>query len=374
MPALVFKGKNLNISFADDAITFYPVFQYYEGDSEHKLRNCLSVIEDCHGIQFVIKRLPDKVSTTENEKFIQALEAIHKKNVTTPEKSKKMTVQDGATTTISTSGEEENEEDELPSESFKQTKQTDDELSPDSYTLKSQSKNIFDYDKFVRRNDDDHMLYHRDSFILDESHWHIKFTCLLNIDQLVEILNIFIKHQLLTKHEQTKFLEAVEKRYSDARIVLSNTLTTEKEADAKTIIAFIKKCPDNDILKNLHGYLTAKVFDYLRSEPITDQNDSSATERKKYQGSDSNGQIVATSREWSLIEKAITLQMAHNIQNHCTRFTPALGKQYAKRLKHQFCFFSISRNAKHGVKKKSSAYLAIKNADAETIEGKLERL
>jgi hypothetical protein len=42
MPALTFACKLMNLSFAYDAITVYPTFEYYEKPG---LRNCLKVIE-----------------------------------------------------------------------------------------------------------------------------------------------------------------------------------------------------------------------------------------------------------------------------------------------------------------------------------------
>jgi len=312
MPALTFKGKYVNISYADDTLTFYPTFAYYENDTEHKFRNCLNVVKACGNLNFVIKRLDDKKSTQENEQFISALESINSK--------------------------------------------------------KSAGSCL--YDKFVMRCDDDHMLYHRENnadqsvFKLDASHWHIKFNLILNQEQMNDVLNIFISNGLLAVEEKNTFITAVNYRYSQNHEQLTALLSNEKETDTNKILTFITTCQDNDVLVNLHHYLTTEKFDYLRE--ISD-------EKIAYQGTNRNGQIVKTSKTWAQIEKAFTLQISHNIQTQCTQFTSELGKTYATRLDNQYTFFAIKRKAKHGPTAKSKTYEAMTNADENILNQKYEK-
>jgi hypothetical protein len=292
MPALTFKGNLVNLSYVDDALTFYPNFSYYEEDSGQSLRNCLKVFKQCNKLNFVISRLNGYHSTQNNERFISCLEQI-------------------------------------------------------------QAGKICSYDKYVIRTDDDHLLYHRDSYNLNDSHWHIKFRRILNKDQLATILNIFENSMLITHEEKLDFLAAFDQRYIECRNRLDRELDGICQEDVGTVIInFVNRCSDNDILSDLHKYLLEEKFDFIRAV--------NGSEIPRFQGCNRQGQVVPTHIAWAKIEKAIAVQMVHNIQKQCTDFSPRLAKVSAKRLGNQCSFFAIPRKAKHGPNAKSKLYIALK--------------
>jgi hypothetical protein len=68
---------------------------------------------------------------------------------------------------------------------------------------------------FVHRNDLDHHLYHEDSFNIDDTHYHMKFSRVLDEQTLDRVLSIFVQFDLVTKQEKTNFLTA----YQQANII-----------------------------------------------------------------------------------------------------------------------------------------------------------
>lgn len=297
MPALTYKCKLVNLSYADMVFTLYPTFEYYQ----HKgLRNCLEKIEmECCEYDFIIKFLPGETPRIENYHFVNSLYQIQ---FTHPE-----------------------------------------------------------YDRYIRRKDPDHLLYHKDNFKISDSHYHIKFKSILSREQIIFILDTCVKHQLIEETEKQQFLEALSDRYARMKEDITHLLVANQLIDLKNLLNYISKCEDNDILSNLHEYLLTKDFDYLRLKS------TSAT--KSWQGTNHEGQIVETSEVWARLEKAITLQMIHNIRIRCNPFISQIGSEYANNLASNHRFFSIKRKST-SVKSTNDAYAAFCDADAEKLDKK----
>jgi hypothetical protein len=207
MPALTFACKLMNLSFAYDAITVYPTFEYYEKPG---LRNCLKVIEtQCNKLEFVIETLPEEKTTAENDKFIKTLSTLQK------------------------------------------------------------AQNI--YERYILRNDADHGIYHKDRYKLDDSHFHVKFNTILSRENIASVLDVFIENKMLTAEEKESFLVALDMRYVDSRDSLDVILEDNKDIDTDMILEYINIQTDIDLLTDLHSYLSLEKFDYLRVQSDADK-------------------------------------------------------------------------------------------------------
>lgn len=122
------------------------------------------------------------------------------------------------------------------------------------------------------------------------------------------------------------------------------------------------------MLVDLHQYLLEQKFDYLRTNPAGD--------RSTWQGTDANGQIVKTSESWSMIEKAIELQMAHNIEKGC-RFTYRVARDRAKELS-MHRFFGVKHNLVEDAavmqEPQSPSVIAFEGKDTDTFDKRYESL
>ncbi|OGT46741.1 MAG: hypothetical protein A3E83_03555 [Gammaproteobacteria bacterium RIFCSPHIGHO2_12_FULL_41_20] len=243
------------------------------------------------------------------------------------------------------------------------------------HTLTEDGRNINDcarklavtvpgFDRTVQREDDDHALYHQDGFQIDNSHFHFKFLRRLTRAELVQIVDILASHQLLSAEERSAFLSAYDTRYQQARAALDRlTLAHNQQADYRAIIALIGTQTDNDILANLHDHLNEPRFAYLHK--LADGEASNI-----YQGTTNQRDTVApSSQAWMQIEKAITLQMAHNIQTGCSRFTPHVGHERATQLAQTHRFFNLPRRIKSG-KATNSMCTALDHGNASELDRK----
>lgn len=296
MPALTRACRYTKLSFYHDTFTLYPTFEYYQNPG---LRNCLEAIAvDCGKLDFVIKFLPDQTPTKENLEFVKGLTELK---------------QDHA-----------------------------------------------EFDRYVRRVDPDHWLYHKDTYHYDDSHWHIKFKSILTRAQLSLILNIFAKHQILSSQEKEAYLKDYDLRYKVYRLQVAKSLWGNKDKDMRKIIEkFIMTCPDNDLLADLNKFLSSEKFDYLREM-------SSADVVGRWCGVDRSNQAVATSKAWSWIQKAIRLQMSLNIKKDVKFFTPQIGSERTKQLTRAFSYFN-SKSRPYVEGQGSKIAVAFANGDEKEL-------
>ena len=183
---------------------------------------------------------------------------------------------------------------------------------PDYMSEKCVSNLQFDSElgpiRYVHREDDDHSLYHQDTFHMDDGHMHVKFRSKLTENELEHLLQVFVNYQLITPFEKYFFLLGHVFRHGCARVAINKilglnlgeveSLTPSVEESTRNIISYLKTIQDNDILIDLHLYLLSSTFDYLR--------ENAAGEISIWQGTDAYGNVVKTSKSWAIIEKSIT--------------------------------------------------------------------
>lgn len=303
MPALIFKGCFANFSFTFDGITIYPTFEYYQKPG---LRNCLDAIQTaCGKLDFVIKILPDEKPTKQNLSFIQSLNSVKDSGIS--------------------------------------------------------------YDRYVRRQDQDHALYHQDNFKLEASHWHIKFKNVLGYDNVNTILGIFNKFDLLKPDEKQAILDQLKERYALWRTKLNDGLTKDPMHDVKFIIEHVvNECPDIDILLDLHSFLLSPPFAYLRKQSKEDS-------LTHWQGTDASGAVKPCSKAWAMIEKNVAYRIDMLLIKGVTQFTASVGEERAKQFAAGHVFFAIKRKAtaKQNVNK---IYEAFVQGDCVSLEAKKNKL
>ena len=231
----------------------------------------------------------------------------------------------------------------------------------------------YHFDHYIKHDDDDHPLHHSnllDDFELTTQHYHCKFTVPLTEDIILDLLNTLKGHNLINLGELIGCFMSLDNHYTAALSHLTTTLSTAQDslADTKTIISFIEHCPNNDELYRVHSALLGTQYNYLRTATQADA--------KTWQGTDANNQLAITSENWAMIEKAISLQLAHNIQTQCANFSHSLGDEYAHEFQAAHTFFAIKRTRKAGIDPKaiSSTYKALEQADADTLDMKYEKL
>ncbi|MHB1948330.1 MAG: hypothetical protein ACYCQI_09480 [Gammaproteobacteria bacterium] len=240
--------------------------------------------------------------------------------------------------------------------------------------------------RFVKRKEDDHAIYHKDTFDFHHLHSHFKFNHPLNRGELQQILAILIQYKLITPEERSAFFIAYDHRYATSRKQLTRKLlnpevnvhskmieiatvagskTSYKKADKTIVIQSIKTCLDNDILADLHALLKTTPFDYLRE--LTSKHKISF-----WRGTNVKGDIVKTSRSWAMIEKAIFLQMAHNIAKE-SKFTKDVGYAYAQDLARAHHFFKIGRHCLNPYNT-SKTYRAFKNGETLKLDREYQKV
>lgn len=188
---------------------------------------------------------------------------------------------------------------------------------------------------------------------------------MLTRDQLAGILDVFVKHTLLAEDEKNSFLNKYDKRYFDTRAKLFAELKNQKYADTKTIIGFIKECQENDLLANLHQYLLAPQFDYLRKY-------TGYIHTSFWQGTSANERVETSSKSWSMIEKALSLQMAHNVEVKVSLFSESVAKERAQQMSKCHPFFAIKRNTLSFSRDCNQSFEAFKSHDVRTFDKKYE--
>lgn len=222
-------------------------------------------------------------------------------------------------------------------------------------SLKHQQNVIFD--KVIQRKDDNHDFYHHDELDSDKPHFHLKFHQMLSREQVVQLLDVFVHHEILSEQEKNIFLLEYELRYKTVRQALLEDCTGQIENDEKVIIDFIRNCTDNDILADLHDYMVKPIFDYLRNGALS---------KDVWVGMNYVGREVYTNKTWAMIEKCISLKMAMNVAQNVF-LTPALGDQIATQLHSTHSFFAMKHKAT-ATQKTNKAYNALKMGDEDQLK------
>jgi len=221
-------------------------------------------------------------------------------------------------------------------EAYQESVRKNDEYERSRSTIKENS----DYEKNIHRDDDDHAFYHLDDCSLEDTHAHWKFRTPMTRKKLELILQELKKHQLISDDEETGFLAAYDERYIRALHDLCSSLsrTCDIDIDTRAIINYIKSCNDNDIIHFLHQALLSDRFNYLRV--IT-----AAPLEYLWQGTDTREEVVETSKQWAMIQKAISLQLANNIRTECDRFSDKVARERATQLRMCYPFFALKRKS-----------------------------
>lgn len=214
------------------------------------------------------------------------------------------------------------------------------------------------FDRFVYQNEDDHKIYHLNKLNLDAEHVHLKFRSKMTKNIIIDILNAFITNNVITDAEKTQALEEYDTHFRGEREKFTTLLTgLDQSDDTDAIIKWISTCRANEVLTDIHDYLTETKFDYLREYSNSSQ----------WQGSDRNQKIVPTSKQWARIEKAFALQMQRNIYE-IANFTANVGKNRAAQFSSGHSFFAIKRKTKSGVNTESKNYHLFSDAKASLLQ------
>lgn len=220
---------------------------------------------------------------------------------------------------------------------------------------------IMDFDKTVMREDDAHDLYHKDTYRQYDRHFHLKFKHILTPNRFKKILDVLVEQKLLAQNEANLFFFCLKARIDLQNEILQECLTLDIAKDTKTIIQYINKCNNNDILASVHTHLSTEQFNYLRIPQNT-----------TWQGTDKNETVVITSNEWAMIEKAFSLKMAKNIQENCSQFTKTLGQQQAREFAQSHRFFSLKRKTNSN-KESNNTYQYLSSGDSHRLEQSYEK-
>jgi hypothetical protein len=233
--------------------------------------------------------------------------------------------------------------------------------------------------RFIHRHDDDHDLYHQDSFSIDKSHYHLKFHRALTRTQLSQVLDVFEEAELIIREQKEAFMASFDARYLEVReaankicvqVDKDETLSARKKHDVTGLLQLIGSIRDNDRLVDLHDHLLSNTFDHLRE--ITEVHPS-----KEWQGVDRSGAVVKTSKAWAGLEKAISLQMIKNLQEQSQRFSSDFGKERARQLADSHRFFGIKRTRSLADPNKARTFKtldAFARADSTTLERKYKKV
>ncbi|OGV27735.1 MAG: hypothetical protein A3F18_00685 [Legionellales bacterium RIFCSPHIGHO2_12_FULL_37_14] len=183
--------------------------------------------------------------------------------------------------------------------------------------------------RFIHRDDNDHDMYHHDNFLLDDNHYHLNFTHEITREKLDEVLSIYLDQNIITAAEKSDFLAKFDARLHDIDDHFDQVFANSNlDNFIKNILTYIKDTEDNELLTHLHKYLLNSKFDVLRT--------ASSEETSHFRGTNANDEVVPTSKVWGDIEKAISLQMAHNIRVN-TKFDVNVAQgRYIELCDHRF--------------------------------------
>lgn len=218
------------------------------------------------------------------------------------------------------------------------------------------------FNRLITIPNEDHTFYHDDDLFNYKrwvpNHVHLKFNIQITYQLLTNVLVLFIPSGLLSESNKEQFLAMFDKRYELLHAEIQTCLTQNKHQDYLTILTYIKSCSQNDVLANLHRYFSSPAFVYLRQ----------GEELKTFLGTNELGEIVATTHEWAMLEKAIALQMQVNIKNGVKRFSSLLGEMYGDELANNHAFFKMKRKLADGRVIESKNFKAFHAGNGELVE------
>ncbi|OGT46386.1 MAG: hypothetical protein A3E83_06285 [Gammaproteobacteria bacterium RIFCSPHIGHO2_12_FULL_41_20] len=211
--------------------------------------------------------------------------------------------------------------------------------------------------------------------------------------ELPEKLNILLMlNRDVTQEPEAQQLQGLQVlRYRARLSALQTELDTlqrlgDKATDEQVITRYISTITDNDILFDLHAYLQGGKFDYLRTKIGCEivVNMYQGTHRdgfdneammpfwvRKESATFRDVLTADTTRCWANIEKALTLQIAHNVQTQ-SKFTPVIGEMYAQQYT-QYRFFD-KPHGKKAEKRTSKTYDAFARGDSATLDRKYKKM
>jgi len=224
--------------------------------------------------------------------------------------------------------------------------------------IKSKMEN---YDRAVLVDDDDHPLYHQDGIDHRTLHYHAKFFSILTHEQFAVILKTFSTYNVLAVDEAEQCLQAYLSHRKSIVDQLNRILIGDRDLDLISLQRYIKNCKNNDELVYIHQILTLNQYDYLRVK-------RNKTGCNFWHGSNAKNEVVACSKAWAMIEKTISLQMAHNIE--CvSHFSQQLAKERALQLEKGHRFFGIKRKYdSETCTKKNKFFVAFLNGDIAAVD------
>jgi hypothetical protein len=225
-----------------------------------------------------------------------------------------------------------------------------------------------DFDRYIHHEDDDHSFYHQDNYPIEKDHMHFKFKAPMTRKKLEIVIAELEKHHLISSEESSAILSAYDERNKKALLDLRGSLsgTRDAEVDARAIIHYIRDCKDNDIIDFIHGALLEPRFDYLRTVTAVSMT-------TLWQGTDKEGKLVETSKQWAMIQKAVSLQLANNVRVECGNFSPKVATERATQLLASHSFFGLKRKAPMCTDKASSMFTAFKDKQDAVFNAKYQK-
>ncbi|OGT53214.1 MAG: hypothetical protein A3E84_01115 [Gammaproteobacteria bacterium RIFCSPHIGHO2_12_FULL_42_13] len=168
------------------------------------------------------------------------------------------------------------------------------------------------------------------------------------------------------RRQEANIQKISEERLTKERLLEIILAQGDKASDMRSIVQLIRSISDNDILVNLHQYLLEKKFDYLRLKLGLEIFSN------RWQGLNRNGGIEDTTYCWAVIEKAFTLQIAHNVQAGSRQFTAAVGDRYSQQLA-QYRFFAKPHRS-GSTKETSRVFDAFARGDGANLDEKYRKM
>lgn len=223
--------------------------------------------------------------------------------------------------------------------------------------------------RYVKREHDDHELYHKDNLCSDYDHFHIKFEKPIDANGLSDIVTELKKFELISESEANDLLNHFNNSCRDALKQLRESLSGTKEiqSDTRAIIQFVFNCNSINILLSVHKALCDTRFEYLRDR-------TKMQSETIWQGTNNTDKLIQTTENWSMIEKAISLQLIQIIRRDVSHFSEAVANETAFQLNNAFPSFSIKRKSKPSSPSTSSFFRAVCKKDEEMIEAKYQKL
>ena len=217
--------------------------------------------------------------------------------------------------------------------------------------------------------------------------YHFVFSEKLTVKELIVFLNKFYMYSMLNNEEldrcklciqayciQQKIKEQRMKEGQFAEQFRLLNLYQDREQDTKEILHWISLCKDNDFLLILHRYLSQAEFNYFRE---TKEGDGLGfLHYIRWRGTVHDKIINYIPKEWAKIEKALSLQMIHNIAQELTDFSQKKQRALSEKLAHSCKFFNLIRKTKSDQMESTEGkeYRALYNGNYEALKKKREKI